>query len=104
MELKTIIFLQIAAFMALGIHLVVAGSEVQRKKESPEDGIYVQYCERNCTVKNGGSTGCSNDCKCVFEGHNSQGICISIYYVGEYQDLDYKDPDFIKATPRSPSN
>uniref|UniRef100_A0A0K8RKR3 Putative basic tail protein n=1 Tax=Ixodes ricinus TaxID=34613 RepID=A0A0K8RKR3_IXORI len=104
MELKTIIFLQIAAFMALGIHLLVSGSEVHAEKESQEDGIYVQYCGKNCTRQNEGSTGCGKDCNCVYEGNNSQGICISISYLGNYQDLDYNDPELIKATPRPQSN
>ncbi|XP_040077849.1 evasin P1095-like [Ixodes scapularis] len=104
MELKTIIFLQIAAFMVLGIHLLVAGSEVQAEKEFQEDGIYVQYCGKNCTLPNEESTRCSEDCKCVYEGNNSHGICISISILGNYQDLDFNDTELIKATPRPPSN
>uniref|UniRef100_A0A0K8RJU1 Putative basic tail protein n=1 Tax=Ixodes ricinus TaxID=34613 RepID=A0A0K8RJU1_IXORI len=104
MKLKTIMFLQIAAFMTLGIHLLVAGSEVQAEKESQEDRIYVQYCGKNCTLQNKESTGCSEDCKCVYEGNNNHGICISITSLGDYPDLDLNDTELIKATPRPPSN
>uniref|UniRef100_A0A0K8RCS6 Putative basic tail protein n=1 Tax=Ixodes ricinus TaxID=34613 RepID=A0A0K8RCS6_IXORI len=104
MELKSILFVQIAAFMALGIHLLVAGSEVKAKTGSQEDSIYVHYCGNNCTLQNERSTGCSKDCKCVYEGENSQGICISISSLGDYPELDLKDPKLIKATPRPPSN
>uniref|UniRef100_A0A6B0UD29 Putative basic tail protein n=1 Tax=Ixodes ricinus TaxID=34613 RepID=A0A6B0UD29_IXORI len=90
--------------MALGINLLVAGSEVQAKEGSQEDRIHVQYCNKNCTIKNEASSGCSKDCKCVFEGNNPQGICISISYLEDYPELNYNDPELIKASPQPPRN
>uniref|UniRef100_A0A0K8RIX8 Putative basic tail protein n=1 Tax=Ixodes ricinus TaxID=34613 RepID=A0A0K8RIX8_IXORI len=104
MELKTMLFVQIAAFMVLGIQLLAAGSEVQAKTGSKDDGIYVHYCGNNCTHQDKRWTGCSKDCKCVYEGDNSQGICISISYLGDYPDLNLNDPELTKAAPRPPKN
>nr|A0A0K8RCE3.1 RecName: Full=Evasin P1095; Flags: Precursor [Ixodes ricinus] len=104
MELNAFTILQIAVFIAVGYHAnthsPVAGSEVQKLTSDPNDDIDVSYCGMNCTVVNGKSDECSENCKCLHEGDDPKGICVAITYFGDWGDPN-DDPKINEATPQT---
>uniref|UniRef100_A0A0K8R6T1 Putative basic tail protein n=1 Tax=Ixodes ricinus TaxID=34613 RepID=A0A0K8R6T1_IXORI len=96
MELNAFTILQIAVFIAVGYHAnthtTVAGSD---------EDIEVSYCGKNCTVENGKSSPCTEECVCVHRDNELNGICISITYLGDLPN-PLEDPSINEATPREP--
>uniref|UniRef100_V5H7X5 Putative secreted protein n=1 Tax=Ixodes ricinus TaxID=34613 RepID=V5H7X5_IXORI len=104
MEVKIVTFLQIALFIALGIHLIVAGPDTKGDEESNENELFtVEYCGTNCTQLGNGSwtpcTGNNGNCRCFHESDKTVGLCLST----EYTDFsEYPDPnssEIIAAAP-----
>uniref|UniRef100_A0A0K8R4P1 Putative basic tail protein n=1 Tax=Ixodes ricinus TaxID=34613 RepID=A0A0K8R4P1_IXORI len=95
MEVKIFTLLQIALFIVLGIHLIVAAPETKGDKESDEYELFtVEYCGTNCTLlKTGSWTACSGKngkCRCYHESGTDVGLCLST----EYTDFsNYPDPN-----------
>uniref|UniRef100_A0A0K8RE45 Putative basic tail protein n=1 Tax=Ixodes ricinus TaxID=34613 RepID=A0A0K8RE45_IXORI len=105
MELNAFTILQIAAFIAFGYHAnthsTVAGSKVETSNSSPNEDLFVSYCGTNCTVVNGKSDECSENCKCLHEGDDPNGICVAITYFGDWGDPN-DDPNINEAAPQTP--
>ncbi|XP_040077870.1 evasin P1095-like [Ixodes scapularis] len=102
MELNAFTFLQSAVFIAIGyhanLHSTVVGSEVETSDSDSSHDIDVSYCGMNCTVENGVSSGCNEDCVCVHHGNEPNGICITITNLGDLGN-PLEDPSIDNATP-----
>nr|A0A0K8RD51.1 RecName: Full=Evasin P1170; Flags: Precursor [Ixodes ricinus] len=91
MELKTFAFLQIAAFIALGVQIFFVGTDAL----GDEDQLFsVEYCGTNCTQQDDGKwTPCSGKngkCKCYHEDGKRYGLCLYT----EYTDFSqYPNPE-----------
>uniref|UniRef100_V5ICL8 Putative secreted protein n=1 Tax=Ixodes ricinus TaxID=34613 RepID=V5ICL8_IXORI len=94
MEVKIFTLLQIALFIALGIHLVVAGPETKEDKKSDVYELFtVEYCGTNCTLLTNGRwtacTGKKGTCRCYHERGEKVGLCLYT----EYTDFsEYPNP------------
>uniref|UniRef100_A0A0K8RCQ5 Putative basic tail protein n=1 Tax=Ixodes ricinus TaxID=34613 RepID=A0A0K8RCQ5_IXORI len=103
MEVKTIAFLQVALFIALGIQFFVAGTDAAF---SDDQYFTVKYCGMNCTQNGDGSwTPCNRDngeCRCFHEGDKKAGLCLSTEYTDFTQHPDPSSSELEKATPLPP--
>uniref|UniRef100_V5GZ04 Putative secreted protein n=1 Tax=Ixodes ricinus TaxID=34613 RepID=V5GZ04_IXORI len=102
MEVKIFTLLQIALFIVLGIHLIVAGPE---NKEDEESDVYelfsVEYCGTNCTQQDTGSwTKCSGNCTCYHEDGKKVGLCLSTEYTDFTQFSTPTSEEIANASPR----
>uniref|UniRef100_V5H025 Putative secreted protein n=1 Tax=Ixodes ricinus TaxID=34613 RepID=V5H025_IXORI len=109
MEVKIFTLLQIALFIALGIHLIVAGPETKEDSESDVFRTYftVRILRRELHTASQMEAGPhalekNGTCRCYHESGKTVGLCLST----EYTDFsEYPDPnssEIIAATPLPP--
>uniref|UniRef100_A0A0K8RL74 Putative basic tail protein n=1 Tax=Ixodes ricinus TaxID=34613 RepID=A0A0K8RL74_IXORI len=92
MEVKTFVFLQIAVFIALGLHSASAGSNQPSASHSSPKSMEVEYCSTNCTKGTDKTwSGCSDLCMCVHVGNSTKGRCLKLS--GDYDYMTEKIED-----------
>uniref|UniRef100_A0A0K8RCN1 Putative basic tail protein n=1 Tax=Ixodes ricinus TaxID=34613 RepID=A0A0K8RCN1_IXORI len=101
MEVKAFAFLQIAAFIALGVQMFIVGTDAL----SDEDQLFsVEYCGTNCTQQADGSwttcPGKGGKCKCYHEDGKKDGLCLYTEYTDFSQYPNLTSSEIANAAPR----
>uniref|UniRef100_V5ID72 Putative secreted protein n=1 Tax=Ixodes ricinus TaxID=34613 RepID=V5ID72_IXORI len=103
MEVKTLTFLQIVVFVALGIQLFAAVTDAAH---ADDELFTVEYCSMNCTLQQDGTwTQCNKkkaECKCYHQSGSTVGLCLSTTYTDFNQFGEPNNSDLDAATPRHP--
>uniref|UniRef100_A0A0K8RG45 Putative basic tail protein n=1 Tax=Ixodes ricinus TaxID=34613 RepID=A0A0K8RG45_IXORI len=80
MAFNVFAFLQLAVFVAIvfnvNLHSVSAESNGQSSAPSSVKSLKVDFCDTNCTEKDGVWGECTGNCFCVHEGDSKEGRCM----------------------------
>ncbi|XP_040066683.1 evasin P1124-like [Ixodes scapularis] len=82
MSFNVCTFLQLAVFVAIvfnvNLHPVSAESNGQSSSSSSGKSMKVDFCETNCTEKDGVWSECTGECFCVHVGDSKEGRCMHV--------------------------